>query len=456
MIQKTAIAQTLHSLFSRLDALSLEPDFHLQRERAVSYVLRPYLTPGQEIPLAPLPEEVELAKLYLYADYFPDDGHFSLVEQVRDQISEHISDEERAWLDPIRHSYIDLLEITAIGSAGAPQDLSLRSLGDNVEYCVPSGSFAQVHTPGQMVLTRLIRRPELTACPGVAVSLSHRYGQELYESVKQLQREIEAVSGSFELGEWPEFAKRYGHLLHWTLAGLRLKVLLEADKQIRYVTQDGQTFLQAFVLYEHDDYAFFENTLNQMVGLEPQPDGVQKVSQADVNLANKKAGKTQVWTQRSAHEPKENLAICTRLTLTRTQLFLECESQEKLDEWKHQLASTLGFSLHCRGESMKLPSHSLREINLLTEDVPSTTVEITKEEEYRLLSAFFETAYLEWAERPCPALKGESPRHYVSTTNDQERVATLIDEIEREDVALLRTGKLGFDYNSLRGHVGLR
>ena len=41
-------------------------------------------------PLAPLPEEVELADLLLYADFYPEDGQLTLIEQLRDVITEHI------------------------------------------------------------------------------------------------------------------------------------------------------------------------------------------------------------------------------------------------------------------------------------------------------------------------------------------------------------------------------
>ncbi len=58
-----------------------------------------------EIPIAPLEQEVHIAELYVYADYYPEDGQLTLIEQLRDVITEHIPEEERQWLDPLKHSY---------------------------------------------------------------------------------------------------------------------------------------------------------------------------------------------------------------------------------------------------------------------------------------------------------------------------------------------------------------
>ncbi len=98
----------LEALLARLEALSLAPTFARQREVAMGLALRPYVEQGEGAPLTPLPQEVELATLYLCADFFPEDGQLSLVEQLRDIVTEHIPDEERRWLDPLKHSSMDL------------------------------------------------------------------------------------------------------------------------------------------------------------------------------------------------------------------------------------------------------------------------------------------------------------------------------------------------------------
>ena len=74
----------IRNLLVRLKAQSLQLDFQVQRETAMSLALKPYLDPITAQYLAPLPEEIEIAEGYLHADYFPTDGHPSLVEQVRD------------------------------------------------------------------------------------------------------------------------------------------------------------------------------------------------------------------------------------------------------------------------------------------------------------------------------------------------------------------------------------
>ncbi|GIW54199.1 MAG: hypothetical protein KatS3mg082_0603 [Nitrospiraceae bacterium] len=63
---------SLEAVLARLEALSLEPEFAGQRQAALEQALRPYLEAGAATPLAPLPQEVELANLYVYADFYPE------------------------------------------------------------------------------------------------------------------------------------------------------------------------------------------------------------------------------------------------------------------------------------------------------------------------------------------------------------------------------------------------
>jgi hypothetical protein len=51
----------------------------------------------------------------------------------------------------------------------------------------------------------------------------------------------------------------------------------------------------------------------------------------------------------------------------------------------------------------------------------------------RLMNAFLETVYLEWADRESPAVGGETPRHVMTTQSGRTQVAALIDEMERND-----------------------
>ena len=70
----------------------------------------------------------------------------TLIEQLRDVITEHIPEEERAWLDPLKHSYIDLLEVV---TTPRPQEsLVLRSLGDGTTVQLPYDDFARELLPG--------------------------------------------------------------------------------------------------------------------------------------------------------------------------------------------------------------------------------------------------------------------------------------------------------------------
>src|SRR3990167_960402 len=101
----------LDGLVAQLEALSLGPMFAGERDRALRQALRPYFEFAGNAPLPPFAQEVDLATLTIYADYYPQDGQLTLIEQLRDVVTEHIPEEERAWMDPLKHSYMDLVEM---------------------------------------------------------------------------------------------------------------------------------------------------------------------------------------------------------------------------------------------------------------------------------------------------------------------------------------------------------
>ncbi len=450
----TSILAPFYSLLERLEALSQKPDFLFQRELGLSQFLRPYLARGQGLTLKPLPAESELAKLYLYSDYVPNDGHLPLVEQLRKEHSEPIPEEEQVWLDPIRQSFMDLLEISALGTAGSPHEVRLKSLGDGVEYGVTSEELATEYIPGQVLLTRLIRRPEYTFFPGVAVGLSHARGQQVYDSVRDLQREMEAEAGVFELSAWQEFSKRYGHIFIWAFAQLRWQWLLEVEDHIEFHTSRNTPYLFCVGIYEHHEPKFINEMLEDAEEWKPEslehslhPDALRDRSSEMAPLS--------IWVQQATDPSQDRPKVISRLTITPTQIFAESDSLDHFNDLKHFLAGTFGFSLHFKGEITEPPFHTIPGLDLLSDDIPPLQPIISNDEEHERLAQLLESVYLGWAEHPCPALKKDSPRHAARDKDGRTQVATLIDELEQNDLAFLRTGKRGFDYQTLRDHIGV-
>jgi len=438
----------LEALLVRLEELSLEPGFATQRQIALGFAFQPYLEGAARGLLLPLSQETELAELSLYADFYPQDGQLTLIEQLRDVITEHIPQEERAWLDPLKHSYLDLVEFITFEEP--EKRILLRSLGDSRTYRVPDGEFRHAIKTGQVLLTRMIREPgneewERAVIAGPAIVLSKEDSQALLNSTADYRRQVEMTAGSFELGDWAEFAKRYGHVLLWTFARMRFSALLDAVVSIRYVTGNGQPYLYALVLYDHSEYRHLANTLGDLEGFEPDsaasPDGTEVGPKRD-----------QFYVRREPFGTVKS-AVVARLTLTATQLLVECDSRERLDTIKHQLAAAFGFSLHFRGESATPPPRQVTESQLAT-DEPLTVV-VTPEEDRALLNSFLGTVYLEWAERACPALENQTPRHVMGSAVGRDKIGNLIAEMERHDLGVRRVGRAAFDYNKLRAHVGL-
>ncbi|MEK7294763.1 MAG: hypothetical protein AAB049_07265, partial [Nitrospirota bacterium] len=428
-------ASSLASLLARLQAQALEPTFDVPRQRALSQALRPYAEYEQQFGLFPLPEEVELASLFLFADYLPEDGQPSLIEQVRDTITTHVPEEERAWLDPLRHSNMDVLEVVSLRGEGR---MELRSLGSGKSCQVDAGELSRRCKPGQVLLTRVIRAGDRTVIPGVALVLSASAGRALIDGANEWRRAMEVEAGSFELGEWEEFAKRYGHVLLWRFAQVRLEALVRAEMTIKYRTPSGQPFLYALALYDHHEFSLLNDGLAKLEGWREEPGDPARTS-------------VRSWAQ--TRDDAE--LVVARLTLTPAHLFVECESGARLDRVKHQLASAFGFSLHFCGEATEVPPHELPEVNLEEEAPPPCVVVVTKEVEQELLKTFLEAVYMEWADRPSPSLNGQTPRHAMHTAAGRAKVAELIEALERNDLAARRTGKAGYDYNRLRAHVGL-
>lgn len=433
---------TLDAVLARLERLSLKPEFALQRELALARALRPYLEGGAARLVAPLSQESELAALSLYCDFYPEDGQLTLIEQLRDVITEHIPTEERVWLDPLKHSYLDLLEVTT--PPKPDETLALRSIGDKTSFAVPGGEFARDFVEGQVLLSRVIRDPDAYESgkgylAGSGIVLSPGDAAALYEAVRDWERSMEMSSGSLVLGEWQEFAKRFGHIILWNFAELRFAALVDAVVHIRYRNADGQPYLYAVALYDHHEHRFFAEGLSEMKELE----GEAQVFQDETG----ELPSARTWIQRD-----EGRAVVARLTLTSSQLIVECDNPERLDVIKHRLAASFGFSLHFRRETLTPPSRQLSVSELMAAE--PLIVIVTNQEDRDLLNQFLEKAYLEWSDQPHRLLGGQTPRHAAAGTM-RGKVSRLIDEMARHDPGVRRAGKAAFSYNSLRSHVGL-
>ncbi|MGC3973643.1 MAG: hypothetical protein QM771_04570 [Nitrospira sp.] len=71
------VDKDLGNLLSRLDRLAVSPGFAQQRQVAFERAMPVYVELGSRSPLSPLRQEVELADLLLYADFYPDDGQLT-------------------------------------------------------------------------------------------------------------------------------------------------------------------------------------------------------------------------------------------------------------------------------------------------------------------------------------------------------------------------------------------
>ena len=153
---------------------------------------------------------MDLATLLLYCDVYPDTGQLSLIERLRDVVTEHIGLEERIWLDPLKRSYTDLLEITGCHDGG---ELLLRSMDDGTNFRLFHTDALPRLEPSDALLSRVIRRPDAfesgeAVWAGPSIVLTQPDARGIIDITGGWRRNIELSSGSFALGEWQEFAKR--------------------------------------------------------------------------------------------------------------------------------------------------------------------------------------------------------------------------------------------------------
>jgi hypothetical protein len=400
--------------------------------------------------VTPLREEIEAAELIVYCDFYPEDGQLTLIEQLRDVITEHIPQEERVWLDPLKHSYLDLLEI--IGAPKLADAIVLRSLGDGTTFHLPGGDFSQDFRNGHVLLARVVRDPSdgdsgKAVWAGGGIILSPSDARILCEQTREWERSLEMSTGELVLGEWQEYVKRFGHVLLWAFASLRFSALADALAHIQYRTPDGAVSLYAIAMYDHHDYPLFAQGLSAIDGVERETSAMPTAH--DTPDSNVGASRSWVLRDTGAH----TRAITTRFTLTASQLFVECDSPERLNQMKHHLAMTFGFSLHFRQETITPPRLRFS-IDQLMSEQPLTVV-VTPEVDLALLKAFLEQAYLEWSDQGPATLGGKTPRHASASMTTRQHVIDLIDEMERNDPGLRRVGHRAYDYNVLRRHVGL-
>ena len=442
----TSRPPSLEGVLERLDRLSSRPEFGLQREAAHARALKPYVEGGAGRLVAPLEQEIELASLYVFCDYYPEDGQLTLIEQLRDVITEHIPEEERQWLDPLKHSYFDLLKPTSPPEPN--RELVLQSLGDGTRLVLPGGEFVKDLAKDRPMLTRLIHDPSTplesnrAVWAGCGVTMSEADAEALLKIASEWRREMEMTTGSFALGEWKEFAKRFGYMILWAFAQLRMDALVDAVIHVGYRNPNGQPYLYAIALYDHHEPRHFTEAVSEMKEFQ-----VAKLGSDDRPSAGKDVPAVQRWVQR------ENDQVVATLTLTAFQLIAECDSPQRLDQIKHRLAASLGFSLHFRGETLVPPARQLSVAELMS-DAPPLLV-VTPEEDGVLLNQFLEKSYLEWSDQPHLALGGQTPRHAAATSTLRGKVGDVIDDMERHDPGRRRCGKSAFSYNRLRAHVGL-
>ena len=114
---------------------------------------------------------------------------------------------------------------------------------------------------------------------------------------------------------------------------------MDAVAHIQYRTPKGELYLYAIALYDHHEYRFFADGLSGMDEWQAEPPARQAAEgQKEMSVMPR------VWVQKS--ETPNEPTIVARLTLTSSQLIVECDGRDRLNDVKHRLAGVFGFALH--------------------------------------------------------------------------------------------------------------
>ena len=136
-----------------------------------------------------------------------------------------------------------------------------RSRGDSLDRSIETG---------QMLLTRLVREPgdpesPLAVLAGPCCSCRRRMRGRCMKRPVTNAGEMEVVGGSFELGDWPEFAKRFGHILLRNFARMRFAALVEAVGKSG-IGRPRVCPFYVMALYEHHEYIFIAGGMAELEG----------------------------------------------------------------------------------------------------------------------------------------------------------------------------------------------
>ncbi len=407
----------LRNLLARLEHQSLKPDFQIQRQFALSRALQPYLDPRMDPPLLPLPEEEDLAKWFVYADSYPADGPSSLIEQVRDLVTEHVPEEERVWLDSFRHSYMDLLEVLDLSPGDQSVYARLQSLGDQQTFEVLLPVTPVAYKIGHVLLTRLIRGLSQTRLPGPPLVLSANMGKGVFELTNEMRRDIEMRTGNFALAEWAEFAKFYGYMMMWSVAKVRRGTWAVVDSHIDYRNFRGETFLYAIALYEHHDFRLLADRLNgfeqftfvEGKGAKPAPSvsGTETISW--VWLPSQELS----GDRKFPHRPSD-LDAHTIISWKPTLPIAWIPSSIN---WRQSLAS---HSISRGKPRCRLTIGRLKWISYQTA-TSLLLLSSRRKKSTRSSRSFLETVYLDWAEKSSPASERTEPPALLRCATGHQR-----------------------------------
>jgi hypothetical protein len=243
----------------------------------------------------------------------------------------------------LKHSYLDVLKPTSPPQLG--QDLVLQSLADETRLILPGGEFVKDLATDRPLLTRVIhdpktQEPDRAVWAGCGITVSQADAEALLDITSEWRREMEVTTGSFALGEWKEFAKRFGYMILWAFAQRRMDALVDAVIHIGYRNPDGQPYLYAVALYDHHEHSFFTEILSEMNDFH-----VEKQVSDDRQSAAGDRPSVQKWVQR------EDGRLVARLTLT---VFSSSWSATTSSGWTtSSIGSRPRWDFHCISEARR-------------------------------------------------------------------------------------------------------
>lgn len=393
-----------------------------------------YIAQAQErwgTKIAGAPEEKD-GRFLDFMDYFvhdfpfPPSGRF-LLDLFLDARGRSLPAEELALLTGWLKNWKSFFEVSAVDPGAA---LRLKDLVTGEEYAVNSKNASrQLHT-WDMIYTRLIRVGEAWETTGMVRGISRSAKDEILAYVRD---GLEEMRDSQPAAAAPDYLKAAGADLNCFI-----EEMVARQPGPIVVTSTRELVTHTDAVFDVTDGAEVRRRLEDMADF-------SKAGESN----DKPGGLVFNWLH-DGPAPRDagaGVSIRGTLTLTATELFSFCLSQERMDALTALLEERLGSLVR-----FKISRRTPLKAPVAKTEGPGKDV-LPKELEAQIIGKHLDEHYRRWPDLPVPALRGLTPRQAVSDPATRPLLDELLKDFENSEERQSRDGRPVYGIARLRAEL---